>query len=102
MSVTPTIPNRGRNETDASPAPSSTLPVEANGRIAPTPHSPNSGYPITQANDAKQHASADTAPSSSNAGKQQTHETNAGTSGEAATTPAADRKEARKNRPFFG
>ena len=59
------------------------------------------GYLITPTNDKRHSNSADTVPSSWNAEQQQTPEMNAGTSGEAATSPAADRKEARKNRPFF-
>jgi hypothetical protein len=64
--------------------------------------------PTTPPIDKRQSNSADTAPSSLNAAQQPTPETNAGTSGEATTTPAdrkhneqrdpraADRKQARK------
>ena len=52
--------------------------------------SPSCGYSITQGNGAKRSNSADTAPSSVNAGRQQTPAANAGTSGPAVTTPAAD------------
>ena len=99
--TTVVIPSRGQAESALFTRALINMASRGERTQCSDPSSATCGYPTTPANDAKQHASADTAPSSSNAEQQQTHETNAGTSGEAATTPAANRNEARKNRPFF-
>ncbi len=99
--TTVVISTRGRAETEALTRALINLGAAGLRTHAPTPHSPSSGYPTTPANDAKPHDSADTAPSSWNAEQQPTPETNAGTSGEAATTPAVDHKESAKESPIF-